>query len=100
MLIPAYQIEPCHGKACLKIFGVVIPNERLAGGGSAYPLFGMGPSINYVTPKGGGASSQVLPAGRVQFYSWCHTQRRIGGTPAGNPSLGMTMAKILRHVFP
>ena len=40
----------------------------------------------------------ICEGSRVQFHSWCHTQRTIGRAPA-NPSLGMATTKILRHIF-
>ena len=42
----------------------------------------------------------ICGGSRVQFYSRCYIQRRIGWASSANLSLGMTMTKILRHIFP
>ncbi len=72
-------IDTRHKKTDLKVFVVVIPKEGL---GPANP------SLNIISE-----------GSRVIFYSRCHTQRRIGGAPPANPSLGMAMTKTLRSVF-
>ncbi len=83
-------IESCHGKTCLAIFVVVIPKEGLAGGD---------PPILLLDLVWHWLQNITCESSRVQFYSWCHTQRRISGAPPANPSLSMT-TKILRYDFP
>ncbi len=74
--ILAFLHELCHEKMC---YQNVIPKEGLAGG---------------VRHR---LQNIIYEGSKVIFYSQCHTQRGIGGAP--NPSLGMTMTKILRYIF-
>ncbi len=41
------------------------------------------------------AHKSVKAASEVQFYRQCQTERRIGGAPQANSSLGMTTTKML-----
>ena len=75
-------------KRCLNIFVVVIPKEGLTGGAQ--------PILILVWHR---LQNIIYEGSSIQFYSWCCTQRRIGGCPPANPSLGTTTTKIVRHIF-
>ncbi len=82
------SLELCHEKMCLKIFVDVIPKEGLAS---------RAPSILLLVWHW--LQNKICEDSRIQCYSQCHTQRRIGWAPPASPSLGMTATKILRQIF-
>ena len=86
----------CHGKTCRRSLSLSYPKDD-----PANPSFGMTPTTLFPQSYCNLSNILVICEGsRVQFYSQCHTQKRIFRSLPANPSLGMTTTNILKHDFP
>ncbi len=75
---------------CFKIFVVVITKEGLVGVRPRQSLFGYDTDCRFT----------ICSLHRIHLLVGVILKKRIDGALPTNPSFGMTMTKIFRHIFP